>query len=167
MPQAAMYTLDASTIIWANRALIAGAVIYIYDWSLALSTETLLFSPRPRRALIAFIPLRYTSLLYQILVIVGIACSQFTPRSCTVYDNVSLSIDTVFQVSYVAFISRKVKILVTKRWITTLPLALFGFAAPLINIAAPNPSLFPQCRNINPSPSSRIGEIIINSCKNA
>ncbi|KAJ7458910.1 hypothetical protein FB451DRAFT_1272839 [Mycena latifolia] len=161
MPQIPAAPPEASTIIWANRALIAGAVVYIYDSLLTFSLEVHLYGRRIRRKLlVVFIPVRYASLLYQIVVVVGVAWYQFTARSCRVLDNVVLSLDTVFQVPYVAFISWRLRNSLAKGWIPILPLALFGFAAPLISIIAPNPSLFPECRVLNPIPTSRCADIV-------
>ncbi|KAJ7666379.1 hypothetical protein B0H17DRAFT_282941 [Mycena rosella] len=82
MSQTSRSLVEASTIVWANRVLIASAALFIYDSILNLPTEIRLykFHSRYRRQLIPFIPLRNTSLVYQIVVICGISWVEFTPQ---------------------------------------------------------------------------------------
>ncbi|KAF7378280.1 hypothetical protein MSAN_00253400 [Mycena sanguinolenta] len=68
-------------------------------------------------------------------------------------NNVASNIDSCFQFSYVAVISWRLHVLVFRRWTVLLPLASFGFTPTIINIVAPNPSTFPDCRRYS-SPAS-------------
>ncbi|KAJ7031702.1 hypothetical protein C8F04DRAFT_1109498 [Mycena alexandri] len=146
------------SVTWADQALITAAVIYIYDFIVTFTAEVQLYKRRGGGVVLSFTPLRYFALLYQITIIAGIVAVQFKPQSCRILDNVTLSLDTGFQFAYVAVITWRLHVIVFRNWTRTLPLALFGFAPPLINVIVPNPSIFPNCRILN---SSSVSEIIL------
>ncbi|KAJ7728938.1 hypothetical protein DFH07DRAFT_219460 [Mycena maculata] len=73
--------LASLPITWANRALIAAAVVYLYDSVITFASEIELYRYSKQRVLhLIFISTRYLSLLYQLFVICGIAWSRFTPQ---------------------------------------------------------------------------------------
>jgi hypothetical protein len=52
-------------------------------------------------------------------------------------------------------LTRRVHYVANKKWFITLPLGLLGFVAPIVNVAVPNPSIFPDCRLLDSSPPYR------------
>ncbi|KAJ7152350.1 hypothetical protein C8R46DRAFT_480312 [Mycena filopes] len=166
-----------TTTTWANYMLVAAAVAYLYDFILTVPTEIELYNQfrwkRNRRLFLQFLPLRYLSLVYQIVVLSGLARSDLTAKvsyalyptpslaltnhqRCGVLDNLTLSIDSAFQFAYVAVLCWRIQIMVFDNWFLTSALAALGFAAPLINVIVPNPSIFPECRMLYSSPPSEI-----------
>ncbi|KAJ7795208.1 hypothetical protein B0H14DRAFT_2920624 [Mycena olivaceomarginata] len=67
------------TVIWTNYALVASAVLYIYDCILTFSAEVRLVQADTvkgrRRYLLQFLLLRYFALLYHVAVISGVSLS--------------------------------------------------------------------------------------------
>ncbi|KAJ7714492.1 hypothetical protein B0H16DRAFT_1702018 [Mycena metata] len=158
MPQVTSLSSGLS-ITGANYALVAAAVIYLFDFVLTVGAEVqtlqLIFAqgrgPGPWRRFSQLFALRYLPLLYQVAILSGVSFFQFTPQSCRILDDVVLSIDSGFQFAYVAIISWRVNTIVFRNWPITLAMASVSFASTLINIIVSNPSLFPTCRVINPS----------------
>ncbi|KAJ7159662.1 hypothetical protein C8R46DRAFT_1224241 [Mycena filopes] len=146
-----------ATTTWANYTLVAAAVAYLYDFILTVPTEIELYNQfrwkRNRRLFLQFLPLRYLSLVYQIVVLSGLARSDLTakdyagvgdrslPSSCGVLDNLTLSIDSAFQFAYVAVLCWRIQAVVFNNWMFTSALAAMGFVPPLINVIVPNPSI--------------------------
>ncbi|KAJ7159669.1 hypothetical protein C8R46DRAFT_1287144 [Mycena filopes] len=175
-----------TTITWENYALVAAAVAYLYDFIVTLPNEVKLHdrirSKGNFRGFLQFLPLRYFSLVYQIVVLSGLARSDLTAKvsqalyptpcltlanrqRCGVLDNLTLSIDSAFQFAYVAVLCWRTHTFAFDNWILTSALAALGFAAPLINVIVPNPSIFPECRILYSPPPSKISEAILRRLK--
>ncbi|KAJ7622091.1 hypothetical protein FB45DRAFT_121697 [Roridomyces roridus] len=99
-----------SSLVWANRVMLAAAVLYFYDFGVTLPTEIELYQlVRKGGNLlgIIFLPTRYFSILYQILMLVGISLTRPTSRNCNVLDRVQVALDTLFQIFYIGGIIRR------------------------------------------------------------
>ncbi|KAJ6522962.1 hypothetical protein DFH09DRAFT_200170 [Mycena vulgaris] len=72
--------------IWANYALVAAAVLYIYDCIITFSAEVRLVQANimklegHRRLLLQFVPLRYFALFYHVTIICGVSMSELRPK---------------------------------------------------------------------------------------
>ncbi|KAJ6578456.1 hypothetical protein B0H19DRAFT_1253695 [Mycena capillaripes] len=81
-------------IIWANRALISAAAIFLYDFALTFTTEIELYrhSGRDRKLLWSFLALRYFPALYQFLMVSAIIYNKptFSVSSSLLLDFVSV-----------------------------------------------------------------------------
>ncbi|KAJ7245634.1 hypothetical protein B0H12DRAFT_782277 [Mycena haematopus] len=66
--------LDDSATVWANRALVSAAAIFLYDFALTFTNEIELYrhSGRDRKLLWSFLALRYFPALYQFLMVLAI-----------------------------------------------------------------------------------------------
>ncbi|KAJ7882529.1 hypothetical protein B0H14DRAFT_2702934 [Mycena olivaceomarginata] len=142
-----------SSVILANHVLMAAAAIYIYDFVLTFPLELRFWRRQhSRRLLRDLLPLRYPMLILQIFILVA--------DSCKIQDNIALTFDTIFQLSYVVVLTWRVHCVSHRRLWVSVPLGLLGLLAPLVNVAVPNPSPFPDCRLLNPSPSSRCASTV-------
>ncbi|KAJ7696166.1 hypothetical protein B0H16DRAFT_842476 [Mycena metata] len=78
--------MHSVVISWGNYALLAAAVVYIYDFTLTWHAEANLLRWRgddPYRwapYFLHLVPLRYFALMYQITVIYGISLAYVTPQ---------------------------------------------------------------------------------------
>ncbi|KAF7350676.1 hypothetical protein MSAN_01628300 [Mycena sanguinolenta] len=73
------------SVTWANYALVAAAVIYIYDCILTLALEVEVFQQKILkrggwRIFLNLAPLRYLSLVYQLIIIYGLPLAHITPQ---------------------------------------------------------------------------------------
>ncbi|KAF7378279.1 hypothetical protein MSAN_00253300 [Mycena sanguinolenta] len=76
------------SVTWANYALVAAAVIYIYDCILTLALEVQLFQEKILksggwRLFLQMAPLRYLALVYQFIIIYGLTLAHITPQART------------------------------------------------------------------------------------
>ncbi|KAJ7882532.1 hypothetical protein B0H14DRAFT_2702941 [Mycena olivaceomarginata] len=127
-----------SSVILANHVLMAAAAIYIYDFVLTFPLELRFWRRQhSRRLLRDLLPLRYPMLILQIFILVANSWTQATPQ--------------------VLVLTWRVHCVSHRRLWVSVPLGLLGLLAPLVNVAVPNPSPFPNCRLLNPSPPSRLG----------
>ncbi|KAJ7308627.1 hypothetical protein DFH08DRAFT_900422 [Mycena albidolilacea] len=126
-----------SSVILANHVLMAAAAIYIYDFVLTFPLELRFWRRQhSRRLLRDLLPLRYPMLILQIFILVANSWTQATPQ--------------------VLVLTWRVHCVSHRRLWVSVPLGLLGLLAPLVNVAVPNPSPFPNCRLLNPSPPSRL-----------
>ncbi|KAJ7476353.1 hypothetical protein B0H11DRAFT_1309862 [Mycena galericulata] len=161
-----------SLAVWGNRVLVSAAVIYFYDLFLTFPVEIESYEPPKRRTfgLLIWISLRYVPALYQVGILLALIDNQWTlPRyavfhdqlfpadecsdRCAVWDNLSLSFDTLFQISYISLISWRIRAICG--WRIATPIAILGFLSPMINVVVSNPSSFPQCRLLSSAPTAR------------
>ncbi|KAJ7110895.1 hypothetical protein C8R44DRAFT_799701 [Mycena epipterygia] len=110
-----------------------------------------------------FHPISLSLPCIKIAVICGIAVAH--TQSCKIWDNVALAIDTMFQFSYVASdhhleSSSNCVFLGYSNPFLTWPIEslflLFGLTPAILNVAVPNPSIFPDFRLLHNSPLSPI-----------
>ncbi|KAJ7863333.1 hypothetical protein B0H14DRAFT_2738868 [Mycena olivaceomarginata] len=147
-----------SSVTLANHVLMAAAAIYIYDFVLTFPLELRFWRRQhSRRLLRDLLPLRYPMLILQIFILVANSWIQVTPQ---IQDNIALTFDTIFQLSYVVVLTWRVHCVSHRRLWVSVPLGLLGLLAPLVNVAVPNPSPFPDCRLLNPSPPSRLVTLV-------
>ncbi|CAK5267138.1 unnamed protein product [Mycena citricolor] len=169
--------LDESSVVWGSRVLISAAVLFFNDFLLTLPQEVRFHEKRRNRHVsgtVFFILLRYIPVLYHLAVIIPICRDVWTvqvrmykssrlspltqtltrPWSCAIWDSIGLSFDSAFQMIYVCIISWRIFIISGKP-VGAVALVV-GLLPSIINVALPNPSVFPQCRAINPSDTSRI-----------
>ncbi|KAF7343880.1 hypothetical protein MSAN_01969300 [Mycena sanguinolenta] len=147
--------LEDSAVVWANRALISAAAIFLYDFALTFTKEVELYrhSGRERKLLWSFLALRYLPALYQLLMVLAVIFfSNPTYRVCSITQNTS------FQFSYVGIISWRVKVINGNLF--AIPLALMGLSPGIINVVVSSPSSFPHCRLLNTTPPARIITIL-------
>ncbi|KAJ7646283.1 hypothetical protein DFH06DRAFT_1210263 [Mycena polygramma] len=159
-PMSLMTIPSDLVVTWASRALISSAAIFMYDFALTFTNEIELYrhSGRDRKLLWSFLALRYFPALYQFLMLFAVIFNNPTFQSCSALDKAALALDTSFQLSYIAIICWRVKVI--NGSLVAIPLAILGLSSPIINIAVSNPSVFPQCRILNPTPTARITTIL-------
>ncbi|KAJ6554422.1 hypothetical protein B0H19DRAFT_1153493 [Mycena capillaripes] len=116
---------------------------------------------RKKRTLLTFIPLRYLPALYQLVMIAAVVDGNWTFSVCSMWDKITLALDTAFQICYTSILSWRVKLIVANLWIA-VPIAMLGFISPVINVAVPNPSLLAQCRLLSVSPTAEI--VLLQPC---
>ncbi|KAJ7893547.1 hypothetical protein B0H13DRAFT_1886344 [Mycena leptocephala] len=166
-----------SATIWASRALISAAGLFLFDFALTFTSEIDLYrhSGQDRKLLWSFLALRYFPAFYQFLMLFAIIYNNPTISllSCSALDRAALALDTAFQLSYIGLfldyrngnlrislgiISWRVKVISGN--FVAVPLAILGLLTPIINIAVSNPSVFPQCRLLDMTPPARIVTIL-------
>ncbi|KAF8189442.1 hypothetical protein K438DRAFT_1832597 [Mycena galopus ATCC 62051] len=142
-------TTDDTAAVWANRALVSAAAIFLYDFALTFTNEIELYrhSGRDRKLLWSFVALRYFPAMYQFLMLLAIIF--FDNPTCSALDKAAMALDTSFQLSYIGIISWRVKVI--NGSLVAIPLALLGLASPIINLA---------CRLLEMTPSVRIINIL-------
>ncbi|KAJ7713169.1 hypothetical protein B0H14DRAFT_3016917 [Mycena olivaceomarginata] len=160
---------DNDPVEWANRVGIAGAVLYFYDWKSNITP--------PRGGTFMshiFLYVRMASATYQTIIIVQIPLDSWTSKkypnvpfyfnldfnclsSCAEWNNVAQAFDTIFQLLCVVGITSRV-ISVWNRDHTRIFMGLLlpiGLLGPILNVAVPNPPVFPRCRVFDPTPPSK------------
>ncbi|KAJ6503894.1 hypothetical protein C8R45DRAFT_574016 [Mycena sanguinolenta] len=136
------HPLEDSAVVWANRALISAAAIFLAETLVELSGSPIF------PCVISALDGARSNIFQQ----------SDIPGICSTLDKVVLALDTSFQLSYVGIISWRVRVI--NGDLFAIPLALLGLSSPIINIVVSNPSSFPQCRLLNPGPPARIITIL-------
>ncbi|KAJ7113155.1 hypothetical protein C8R44DRAFT_235791 [Mycena epipterygia] len=150
-------------VVWANRVMVAAAVIYFYDFFLTLSKEVeYCHSRRYRRpSAYFFLSIRAVSAAYQMIVVTQIARDDWTSQvDCAKWDTVAQSVDTIFQFLSVIGIILRMLALYGYNPLVLIMLLPIGLLGPILNVAVPNPSTFPQCRALRYTASSEIANFV-------
>ncbi|KAJ7051716.1 hypothetical protein C8F01DRAFT_1262510 [Mycena amicta] len=132
-------------------------LLYFYDFLLTLPEEWefhLIFDgPSVYKG--CFIILRYIPMLYQSGIILGMFQDNWNlqSQSCTTWGTVLMSLDTISQATYACLLSTRIWMVVNRY--LAIPVFLLGILPPIIDIVFSYPSVFPQCRLMNPTPVKR------------
>ncbi|KAJ7190145.1 hypothetical protein GGX14DRAFT_483747 [Mycena pura] len=133
--------------------MIAAAVIYFYDFLLTFLSE-IKYCGRKGLFTYIFASVRTTSGAYQMIVVVKISLDSWTSKNCAEWSSIAQAFDAIFQFLCVVGISLRTYAVYNRNRIVIGLLLPVGLLGPLLNVAVPNPSVFPRCRAFDSTPSS-------------